>query len=148
VIVRRIASRRLMWPVEHVLPGRRGGVLEVGHENLGAGVERVDHHLAVDGPGDLGAAVLQVGGRGRDAPVRIVADVGGLREEVRQLPRIQLPLPGDAPGQQLVAAGGEFLEKSCKEGAGCGSEDFGVARADRSADFQAGEHRGGVHAKE
>ena len=67
--------------VEQVVPGGRGGVLEVGHEDLGAGVERVDDHLAVDGAGDLDAAVLEVGGDGRDGP-RGFANLARFREEV------------------------------------------------------------------
>ena len=55
--------------VEHVLPGGRSGVLEVGHEALRTGVERVDHHLAVDRAGDLGAAIDEVGRRRRHPPV-------------------------------------------------------------------------------
>ena len=50
-----------------VLPGRRVGVLEVGHEDPGARVERVDHHLPVGRPGDLDSAVREVG-RGRRHP--------------------------------------------------------------------------------
>ena len=55
--------------LDRVLPGGRVGVLEVRHEDLGARVEGVDDHLAVDRAGDLGAAVLQVG-RARGPPAR------------------------------------------------------------------------------
>ena len=44
-------------PLDDVLPPRRARVLVVGHEDAGARVERVDHHLAVDRAGDLAAAV-------------------------------------------------------------------------------------------
>ncbi len=64
--------------VEEVLPGGRGGVFEVGHEDARAGVEGVDDHLAVDGAGDLDAAVLEVGGDGRDGPFGF-ADLACLR---------------------------------------------------------------------
>ena len=53
-------------PPDHVLPGGRVGVLEVGHEGARAGVQRVDHHLAAGGPGDLDAAVLERLRRGRN----------------------------------------------------------------------------------
>ena len=53
VICRRTASIRLLWPVELVGPGRRGRILEIRHVAGGAGIERVDHHLAVDRAGDL-----------------------------------------------------------------------------------------------
>ncbi len=72
---------------EDVLPGRRVRVLEVGHVDLRAGVERVDHHLPVAcGPGDLDSPVLQVGGYGSYLPVAFTDRAGAL-EEVRQLAR-------------------------------------------------------------
>ena len=64
-------------------PGRRVGVLEIGHEDLGAGIERVDDHLAVDRPGDLDPPVEEIGGDRRHRPVA-VADMGRLGQEVRQ----------------------------------------------------------------
>ena len=47
--------------LDHVLPERGVGVLEVGQPHLGAGVQRVDRHLAVGRPGDLGPPVDQPG---------------------------------------------------------------------------------------
>ena len=47
--------------LDHVVPGRRVGVLEVGHEPVGARVQRVDDHLAVGRPGDLHPALLAAG---------------------------------------------------------------------------------------
>ena len=55
--------------LDHVGEHRRGGVLEIGHEHLRAGIERVDDHLAVDRAGDLDPAVEEVGGDRRDLPV-------------------------------------------------------------------------------
>ncbi len=54
-----IASIRFDVALDLVLPGRRVRVLEVGHEALGARVERVDDQLAVGRAGDLDAAVLR-----------------------------------------------------------------------------------------
>ena len=51
------------------IPGRRVGVLEVGHEDLRARVERVDHHLPVHRPGDLDTAIQEVGWNWGDLPV-------------------------------------------------------------------------------
>src|SRR5204862_2540889 len=42
---------------EIVLPSRGIGVLKVSHENVGAGIQRVDDHLAVNRPSDFDAAV-------------------------------------------------------------------------------------------
>ena len=50
---------------------------------LRAGVERVDDHLAVDRAGDLDAAILQVGGNRRDAPLGL-ANLARLRQKVGQ----------------------------------------------------------------
>ena len=71
--------------LDHVAPGRGGGVLHVREPHLGAGVQRVDGHLLVHRPGDFHAAVLQARGRGSDAPVRVVADGLGLAQEPRVL---------------------------------------------------------------
>ena len=59
----------------------RVGVLEVGHEHPGAGVEGVDHHLGVSRPGDLDPPVGQVGRGGRDPPLP-VADTWPTRVEI------------------------------------------------------------------
>src|SRR5919197_2861733 len=76
----RVAEVRLA--LDDVRPGRRARILEVGHEDARARVQRVDHHLPVDRPRDLAAPVAEVGRRGRDRPVGL-AYVPGLLEEVR-----------------------------------------------------------------
>ena len=50
--------------VDDVAPGRRRGVLQIGHEDLGPGVEGVDDHLAVAGAGDLDPAIEEIAGAG------------------------------------------------------------------------------------
>ena len=88
----------------HVRPGRRVRVLEVGHEDVRAGVERVDHHLALDRAGDLDAAVAQVAGasahRQSDSRTSRVSC-----EEVRQLARAQASGALVTRGEELLAAG-------------------------------------------
>ena len=49
--------------LDDVAPGGRERVLEVGHEDVRSGVERIDHHLALDRTGDLDVALLQILGR-------------------------------------------------------------------------------------
>src|SRR3712207_7157167 len=44
-----------------VLPCRRQRVLEVGHEDLRAGVEAIDRHLRISRAGDLDSSVVKVG---------------------------------------------------------------------------------------
>ncbi|HWC98645.1 MAG TPA: hypothetical protein VG456_17920 [Candidatus Sulfopaludibacter sp.] len=81
--------------LDHVLPGGRVGVFEVGHENAGAGIQRVDDHLAIHRTGDLHAAIHQVGWNGRGLPVAL-ADVRGLRQKVRHDAGVELLLPDAA----------------------------------------------------
>ena len=94
--------------VDQVGPGRRGGVLEVGHEHGCAGVERVDHHLAIDRAGDLDAPVLEVGGHRRDLPVRL-ADRPGLLEEIGQLARLDARIDLAPAREQLPARSGRSV---------------------------------------
>ena len=77
--------------LDQIVPGRRVGILEIGHEDVGAGIERVDHHLAVDRAGDLDAAVEQIRGQRRHRPVA-VADRLGLGQEIGLLAGIELRL--------------------------------------------------------
>jgi hypothetical protein len=44
--------------LDHVAPRRRVRVLEVRHEDIGAGVERVDHHLPLGGARELDPPAL------------------------------------------------------------------------------------------
>ena len=60
-------------------------------KTFGAGVEGVDHHLAVGRAGDLDPAVLEVGGRGGDLPVGF-AHVLRFRQEIGQLAGVDLRL--------------------------------------------------------
>ncbi len=48
--------------LDHVGPARRARVLEVGHVDVRARVERIDNHFAIDRAGDLDPAVEQVPG--------------------------------------------------------------------------------------
>ncbi len=69
---------------DHVRERRRGGILEVGHEDLRAGIERIDDHLAIDRAGDLDTAIEEIGRQGGDLPVAS-ADLSRLGCEIRQL---------------------------------------------------------------
>ncbi len=79
-------------PFDAVRPGRGVRVFEVGHEDVRAGVERVDDHLPIDGAGDLDAAIEQVGRNRRDRPVAL-ADLARLGEEIGKLAGIEPRLP-------------------------------------------------------
>ena len=133
-------------PLDQVVPSRRRGVFEIGHEYLGAGVEGVDDHLAVHRAGDLGAAVAEIG-RGRDdAPGKIGADGGGLGQKIREVAGVELALALDAAGEQFETAGVEFTEKPGEKLASSGRENLGSGGVNWPADFEAGDG-GGAHGK-
>ncbi len=104
-------------------PGGAVSVLEIGHETLGAGVEGVDDHLAVHGPGDLHPAILEIGGGGAHPPVP-GANFGGAGQEVQGLPAIQPLLPGDTRGQEFPPARAEATLQVHHEFQRCGGEDL------------------------
>ncbi len=99
----------------HVLPGRGGGVLEVGEPDLRAGVQRVDHHLAVGGAGDLDPAVLERPGRLGDPPVG-GADPGRVGQEVQGSGAGDLRPALPAAGQQFAAPALEGAVQADDEG--------------------------------
>src|SRR5262249_41888664 len=92
--------------LDQVVPLRRVGVLEVGHEDLRAGNERVDDHLPSDRTGDLDAAVLDVGGNRRAGPVGL-AYGARLGKKFGQLAGIELALARGAAREKLGAAAAE-----------------------------------------
>ncbi len=93
---------------DHVVPQRGIRVLEVGQPDLRPGVEGVDGHLHLGRAGDLHPAVGQPGRRRRDPPVRVLADVRGLRQEVQHGAAGQLGLAAAARGEQLGPARAEL----------------------------------------
>src|SRR5438093_4850730 len=60
---------QIKMTLDGVVPLRRIRVLEVSHEHAGAGIQRVDNHLAIHRTGDLDAAVLQIDRYRRTSPV-------------------------------------------------------------------------------
>src|SRR5262249_58585823 len=60
-----------------VRPGRRVRILEIRHVDIGAGIEGVDDHLAIDRPRDLDAAIDEILGDRRNLPVAFT-DMAGL----------------------------------------------------------------------
>src|SRR5262245_33343334 len=104
-----------------VRPGRRVRVLEVGHEHLRARVERVDDHLAIDRPGDLDAAILEVRRNRSDAPVA-AAHVRGVGEEVGTLAAVVSLLSRGAAREQLVDPIAEAMREILDKGERLGRE--------------------------
>ena len=89
--------------LDHVGEHRRGSVLEVRHEDLRAGVQGVDDHLAIDRAGDLDAAVEKVGRNRRDSPVAI-SDRLGFGQKMRQLSGVEQFLTLHSAPEQLEPA--------------------------------------------
>src|SRR5579885_1246855 len=69
--------------VDVVAPGRRVRVLEIRHEDVRAGVQRVDNHFAVYGTCDLYATVLKIARNRRNLPFA-VADLRCFRQKIEQ----------------------------------------------------------------
>src|SRR3990167_9749865 len=120
---RRVAQVRL--PLEYVGPRRAVGVLESGHEGRGAAVERVDHHLAVGGTGDLDAAVEQVFRLRRDPPLGL-AHLLRLWKEIGKLPGVELLLARGPAREQLLAARTELALKFRNEGERLRGQDLRI----------------------
>ena len=113
------------------------GVLEVGHEAIGAGIQRVDDHLAIDRPGDFDAAVPQIGRQRRDAPVRRRGCASVFRQEVGHLAGVESGLPLAPRGQQHVPAGVELAVQIGDEAQRFGRQDGGVGGRHRPPHFDA-----------
>jgi hypothetical protein len=124
-------------PLDHVLPRRAVGVLEIRLEGRRAAIERVDHHLAVGGSRDLDAPVADVGGLVGHLPVG-VADRLRRQGEVGHRAAIELGLPGGARGEELLAARLELAAELCHEGECIRREDRGVLRCDTAGDLHSG----------
>jgi hypothetical protein len=93
--------------LKNVVPGWRQGVFEVSHKYVGAGVERVDHHFALDMSGNFDATIIQVGRRRTDLPVA-TANLFGLGQKIRLGSAIQLALTDFPLLEQLFAAAVEL----------------------------------------
>ncbi len=107
---------------DDVAPVRGVGVLEVGEPHLRPGVQRVDRHLALGGPGDLHPPVAQVRRHLRHLPLP-VAHLAGLVEEVEPAGAGDLLASLRARGQQLVAPGPEPPLQLPHERQGLGGQD-------------------------
>ena len=97
---------------EDIGPGRREGILDVGHEDARAAVQGVDEHLRLGRPGDLDAPVDEVGGRLRDAPLALPKG-GRLGQVVERRSGGQGGPPLPTPLQELEPA---WPERSLQAG--------------------------------
>src|SRR5262249_19856025 len=119
-----------------VRPGRRVRILEIRHVDIGAGIEGVDDHLAIDRPRDLDAAIDEILGDRRTLPVAFT-DMAGLVQEVRQLAGIEARLPRRAASQKPLARGIEPAVQLGQEPERLWSQDLVVARPGPARDRHA-----------
>ena len=127
--------------VDQVVPRRRVGVLEIGHENLRAGVQRVDDHLAVHGPGNLHAAVENVGGQRRHASTSASRICFCFGEKVGLLAGIEPLLPLLARVEQRFAPLVERALQVDDKGDRLRRQDLGIAARCMGREFQHREDR-------
>jgi hypothetical protein len=120
--------------VDHVLPGRGRGVLEIGHVGPDIGVESVDDHLAVGRTGDLDAAVNQARSRGSTLPGVILTDVLSLGEEVEELAIIEGSLAIDTALEESLAGRVEGAVEDGEEGTGVLGENLAGIVGDAAED--------------
>jgi hypothetical protein len=86
--------------LQHVVPGRAVGILEVCHPAARPRVQSVDRHLPVGRPREFHSPVLKVVGDGGYLPVAL-PDLPRLRQEVRHLAGADPLLPLGPPGEEL-----------------------------------------------
>ena len=110
---------------DQAVPGRRVRVLEIGHEHLCAGVQRVDDHLTLDGTGNLDAAVQKILGQRRAFPVA-VAKLLGLGKEVGEGPGVKFGLGFTAAVEDLGSSIAKLADESGEKAKCLRRQDFGV----------------------
>jgi hypothetical protein len=130
--------------LNHIGEHRRGGVLEVGHEDFCARVQGIDDHLPVDRAGDLHPAVEKVGRDRGDFPVA-VADRLCLGEKIRKLAGVEVLLAPQSPHQELQPAAIEAPVQAGDERERLGAEDLGLPIAGLGVDLDASHSRVRCH---
>ena len=125
-------------PFDLIRPLRRIRILKVGHVTVGTRVQRVDHHLAIGGPGNLDATALECSRNRRNLPVPF-ANRSGLRQEIRTLAGIQALCPLDPRREQLATPRFELPVKARNQ-----RERFGAQNLDKfRLDFAGNHHSSG-----
>jgi hypothetical protein len=120
-------------PVEDVVPGGRGRILEIRHEHVGAGVESVDGHLSFGGSGYLHPAIDEAGSGIGDTPLRI-SNLRGGREKIGLLACVQTGLTSRARVEQLGAPGTKRAFEVGHEPDRLGRQDLRSPSAGRAGD--------------
>ncbi len=113
--------------LDEIVPARRVRVLEIGHEDVGAGIQRVDDHLAIGRAGDLDVAIEQIPRQWRHRPIG-VTDTARLDGEVGSPAFVELRLYRLAGRQELAPLGPETPLQPGDESEGGGCQDGLVVR--------------------
>ena len=90
------------------------GILEVGHEYFGAGVQRVDGHFALDRAGNFDAPVLQIVRNGGNCPTALAYALG-FGEEVGHLAGVNFGLALHPALQEFLAPARKRSHQFCDE---------------------------------
>jgi hypothetical protein len=123
--------------VDHVIPSRGAGVLEISHISIDIRVERIHNHLPISGAGDLNTAIHQTRSRSGTFPCGVLADVLGLREEVRKNTAVKLSLASLATLEEDLAALVEGAVQEGEKSEGLRGEDLAVDVVDFARDGHA-----------
>ena len=99
---------------DQVRPGRRRRILEIRHVDACAGVERIDHHLPIDGSGDLDSPVEQIRRKRSNGPFS-VADSPGIRQKIGAFAGVQTRLPRYAGRENFLTASTEAALQTDRE---------------------------------
>ena len=129
--------------VDHVEPTGGVGVLEVRHEHLRPGVERIDDHLAIGRSRDLDPAVREVGTGWCHLPVA-ATNVGRLRQKVGHFAVVDAELALPSGCEELRAAGVEAALEAGDEGQCVVGENLVESRPHRTGDLDTFWHGGSV----
>ena len=124
-------------PLNHRLPGRCQAVFEISHVTLHRGIQRINHHLALDRPGDFNTTIPEIGWNAADRP-EPVANMLRIRQKVRCHPPIKQGLLGSSGRQTGLQRGPKLTNQSAGERNGLlrkntletdfeGSKNVGVA---------------------
>src|SRR4030095_7627278 len=122
--------------LHHVPPSRRVRVFKICHENLCAGIQRVDNHLAIGRPGDFDPAVLDVARDRRTLPVAF-ADLFRFGQEIEPFALMKPCLPFLPVLKTLLAPRAELTLQLCDKGERFRSKDFRKSRRYLSQDLDA-----------
>ena len=129
--------------LDHVGPGRRVRVLEIGHEHFRAGIERVDHHLAIGRSGDLHPPIAEIRRNRRACPIAF-ADLLRLRQKIERLAAIERRLPLLTTGQTFQRRAPNFALQLRHESERIRRQNFGERGCDFALDRDTVRSRDGI----